>query len=746
MRKITWHSRTITTNADAEAMRNLYRTTQQTAAAFDTETTGLSHMRDKPFLYQFGWYDEATMEGYTWAVDIERQPLLSQQVIKVWHALVKDAPIYIGQNVKYDLHMIANINLPYDGDNISELMAWTRLGTDAVAEKNGGAPLKLKKFAVRYIDRSAANHEKKIDEERTKIAKDLNLKLRKKLGWFQKDIDTFFKDKLNNAENLPEDKREAYRDWHTNDLPKYLQPRVTGAVDSDMIAYNTLDRAHVIEYGHLDIVWTLEAFHLLKEAVRIRENLPAIAIEESNIYPIYEMERVGFKADKDYLQQSKVAVKEYIIQRRQDMYSIAGRELSVGQHALIKDILAEMGLYVPSTGKEELDVLLSKLKHTEENPVAADFIEVVQELRTLEKWYSTYIMRFEVDLKYGDMLYTTINLNTAVTGRVSSDFQQFPKYAIKTLDDIELFHPRKLFIVPDGYKGIVYLDYSQIELRVQALYTILVGEGDLNLCRAYMPYKCHAGFDRCTAQLLINEVVYTDATSITIPFNPKEPAHIVHAYDTEWYLDESPETLWHPTDVHGATTKAAFNITEDDEQFHDLRYIGKRVNFAKNYGAQRNKIAEMFPEFDDEDIDRIDGAYYKAFPGVKAYHSYCYAIANRQAYAQNLFGVRYYNVSGHNLINMLIQGTAAYILKVVIPKINLHLKDNGYQSKFQMQIHDELSFLWHEADDPKVFFEIKELMENFEDFMVPIVADVEVTYTNWAEKEEVKCIEELRTT
>lgn len=730
MRKITWHSKTITTNADAETMRNLYRTTQQTAAAFDTETTGLSHMRDKPFLYQFGWYDEATMEGYTWAVDIERQPLLAQQVIKVWHALVKDAPIYIGQNVKYDLHMMTNINLPYDGDNISELMAWIRLGTNAVAEKNGGAPLKLKKFAARYIDKSAANHEKKIDEERTKIAKDLNLKLRKKLGWLQKDIDTFFKDKLNDVEDLPEDKREAYWDWHTNDLPEYLQPKVTGAVDSDMIAYNTLNRAHIIEYGHLDIVWTLEAFHLLKEAVRIRGNLPAIAIEESNIYPIYEMERVGFKADKDYLQQSKIAVKEYIIQRRQDMYSIAGRELSVGQHALIKEILAEMGLIVPSTGKEELDILLSKLKHTGENPVAADFIEVVQELRTLEKWYSTYIMRFEVDLKYGDMLYTTINLNTAVTGRVSSDFQQFPKYAIKTLDDIELFHPRKLFIVPDGYKGIVYLDYSQIELRVQALYTILVGEGDLNLCRAYMPYQCH---------MLSN-------SGKVVEFNYNSPEHIRLINKVDWFLNENSSVKWTPTDVHGATTKAAFHITEDDERFHDLRYIGKRVNFAKNYGAQRNKIAEMFPEFDDEEIDRIDGAYYKAFPGIKAYHKYCYAIANRQAYAQNLFGVRYYNVSGHNLINMLIQGTAAYILKIVIPKINTHLKKNGYQSKFQMQIHDELSFLWHEADDPKVFFEIKEIMEDFKDFMVPIVADIEVTYTNWAEKKEVKSIEELRTT
>lgn len=70
----------------------------------------------------------------------------------------------------------------------------------------------------------------------------------------------------------------------------------------------------------------------------------------------------------------------------------------------------------------------------------------------------------------------------------------------------------------------------------------------------------------------------------------------------------------------------------------------------------------MFPEFDEEQIDKIDGAYYKAFPGVKEYHDYCYRLAQQQPYAQNLFGVKYYNVSGHNLINMLIQGTGAYFL------------------------------------------------------------------------------------
>ena len=47
-----------------------------------------------------------------------------------------------------------------------------------------------------------------------------------------------------------------------------------------------------------------------------------------------------------------------------------------------------------------------------------------------------------------------------------------------------------MIIKSPGYKGIAYLDYSQVELRLQALYTILVGSPDLNLCRAYMPYEC----------------------------------------------------------------------------------------------------------------------------------------------------------------------------------------------------------------------------------------------------------------
>ena len=165
----------------------------------------------------------------------------------------------------------------------------------------------------------------------------------------------------------------------------------------------------------------------------------------------------------------------------------------------------------------------------------------------------------------------------------------------------------------------------------------------------------------------------------------------------------------------------------------------------KNYGAQRGKIAQMFPEFDDATIDRINDAYYLAFPGVKEYHDYCYRIAVLQSFATNLFGVKYFGVSGHNLINMLVQGSAAYFLKWKICQVAAYLEEHHCKSTFQMQIHDELSFEWHEDDDPQVFFDIKEIMEDWSDGLVPIIADMELTTTNWAEKVEVHSYEEFET-
>ena len=152
----------------------------------------------------------------------------------------------------------------------------------------------------------------------------------------------------------------------------------------------------------------------------------------------------------------------------------------------------------------------------------------------------------------------------------------------------------------------------------------------------------------------------------------------------------------------------------------------------------------MFPEATEEEAHRINDAYYKAFPGVKKYHDYCYNRANFYSNTQNLFGVRYYGVSGHKLINLLIQGGAAYFMKLKERELYDFIKTNKLKSRWQMQIHDELSWEYHKDDDPKIFFDFKEIMQEWSDALVPIVAEMEVTKSTWANKKGVDTLDELQ--
>ena len=49
-------------------------------------------------------------------------------------------------------------------------------------------------------------------------------------------------------------------------------------------------------------------------------------------------------------------------------------------------------------------------------------------------------------------IYTDINNNGAVSGRVSCDMQQQPKEGLNDRDGNELFHPRRMFVCDNGCK------------------------------------------------------------------------------------------------------------------------------------------------------------------------------------------------------------------------------------------------------------------------------------------------------
>lgn len=714
MKTFKWYAKHITTMDGLQKMVELFQTTRVHYAAFDTETTGLHIIKDKPFLYQFGWTC-ADKTGYAFAVDLEEHPFVAQKTILAWHELVRNVPVYAGHNVKFDLHMLQNINFPYRGDNLTDTQFYIRYAHDALHQPEGGPPLGLKNYCTRYIEPEAKFHEQRLKEERTAIAKRLNEDLKQRMGFTLAKMKVYFNDCIFTPEDLPDNLGEIYMKWK-EELPYGLSTKVTTVVESDMIPYNILDRKEVIKYALMDIVWTLEVLEQCAPVVRARKNMKAVKIENKLILPFMDMERVGFQIDTDYLNTAKDKLREYILKQRQIMKDLTTFDDLAHRHNTIKHLFREeYDINLKSTDKESLE----RLRAETHNDKLKQIIDLILKLRTLEKWYSTYVMKFWN--LHTDRIYTTINQVQPVTGRISSDFQQFPRGGIKDDEGNEIFNPRQMIKTPTA---TVYLDYSQIELRFQAIYTILCGHPDVNMCRAYMPLHCHRlNFER---------------------FDYNNPEHIKQAYDGSWFQDEDNKP-WKPVDVHGATTTAATGLQPWQKGFKEARYdIGKRVNFAKNYGATRNKIRQMFPDKTEEEITRIDQAYYKAFPGIKTYHGYCNIRANTYPGTGNMFGVIYYGMSAHKLKNALIQGSAAYFLKLKIIELYEYCQKHGIKSPLQMQIHDELSWIWNPEDDPEVFFKFKEIMEDWKDTPVPIVADMEATTTTWAEKKEINTVEELK--
>ena len=729
MLRYQWTSRTISTYHDFEYLKNVVEKVQPTIGAVDTETDGLHIINNKPFVVQFGLLNEPEQRGFTFAVDLENCPF-ANEVLSYWSTVATELDYYMGHNVKFDLHMLTNIGHKYTGSNLTDTMFYVRYAHDALHPEEGGPPMGLKDYASKYIDQSAKLHEKQLAKERSEIAKQYNAQLKAMLNkstaklpygaksFSIKVINEMFDDCIFEISDLPEDVKGVYLEW-LHSLPLYLQHKVQTLVESDMIRYNDLNRENLLAYAHYDIIYTLEIFASLRHIITSRKQEAAIKIENMCLLPWYTMERTGFPIDTEYLEESRQKLKAYIIERRTKFYNLAGETIGVSQHPAIKRILRDkFNLTVQSTGNEQLNLEKNKLDPESE---VYQFIDVMQELRTLEKWYSAYIIRFQKDLKFNNRIYTTINQVGTVSGRVTSDFQQFPKKGITTINGEEIFHPRRMVKTSTG---MVYLDYSQIELRFQALYTILIGHPDFNMCRAYMPYKC--------------------VDSNGNPFDINNPDHIKN-WNGKWFHEENPEEPWEPVDVHAATTTAATGLTKDHPDFSYLRSsIGKRVNFAKNYGAELTRIKQMFPDKNHEECVKINDAYYKAFPGIKMYHQYCAERAGLYSHTSNLFNVNYYNVSGHKLKNLLIQGGAAFYLKIKIIELYNYQIKNNIKSKFQMQIHDELSWEYDPSDPPEVFFIFKEIMEDWKGTKVPIVADMEATKTTWADKEEIGTIEELK--
>jgi DNA polymerase-1 len=633
---------------------------------FDTETDGLHIKKARPFLCAVAWDSKVFVFP----------PNVLHSLVN-WSKKVKR--VY-AHNTTYDMHMMANVcgdNAPLQVSSWGDTMGLCRLSFEAVSAGDGGDSLALKQISKKYIDANADKYEKDVKawlKAKESQDKKILIAMLRGVGWSLARLQRA----LDGAEDVPCEIMEVYNSFQR----EYPKP-----------TYKDVPLNIMLPYLAVDVILT-NILVRKASAVVIHKEQKDVANREFKLIPVvYKMERQGLEVDRQYLEEAHYKMAQYIEDLKIKSHELAGREFAVGQHALIKDIYTDkLGERPETTDKKFLSKQASK---------GDELAQIIKTLRRLEKWQSTYIEKIMNDSEYDGRFYTQMNQYNPVTGRFSGDAQQFPKDAIVDDDGNEIFNPRRAF------KGrMYYLDYSQVELRVQAHYTMYFG-GDLNLCRAYMPFKCY----EC---------------------------------DGKWYREED-EVLWTPTDVHSATTIKALEAmgidyaTLDEKDFKRWRNIGKMFNFMRNYGGGDKKASEVL-DIDIEQAKALNKGYTDAFPLVIEYQRAVEKAYYDKGFAQNMYGRRHYLSDSwryYKAANYIIQGSCADMLKQKMIDIDAMLTRNGLKTKMILCVHDELQFSVPPEEDYIIPY-IKAIMEDTPNIQVPIVCDVEFTETYWSEKRGIK--------
>lgn len=658
--------------------------------AWDTETTGLNFLKDKPFLVGFGFCKNIYI--------IEAK----KELIEKMYELASNGKIkyFQAHNAKYDYHMMINKGTPVpETVNISDSLALARI-TDYVDSLES---ISLAALGQKLVDENAKfaadvikKHVGDITNARRLMVKKL---LKEKLGTHK--IGALWEEYMHRIQYIPSENEEIF-EW----LDKIYSP--ANYQDSYFEQPDLM-----INYLADDILLELEVSKKLFSVLKYVDPTGEVFERENKlIRAVGDFERNGLRVDVDYIINAKKEVEDYKDLRYKELHKLVGLEFTVGQEKVIKHIYkVKYKIGLQKTDSAALSEIINKY-----DGEAVEVAKRIQELRTIDKWLSTYIIGYLNKLVDG-RVYTEINNSGAVTGRVSSDLQQMPSKPIVTFDGRELFHPRKTVIKDEGTE-LYFIDYANMEMRVQANYTLEVATGDLNMCRAFIPFKCKS-------------------TKTGEEYDPEKD---YNSWNSGEWVDEDGNK-WKATDLHSLTAMTAFpDVKESDSDFKKYRDIGKRANFLKIYGGGYKALMDQL-DLNEEQAKLVDTGYYKAYPVVKEYQNWVNQQVNLFGFVESSFMRRYYIQSSqwtYRLYNYLIQGDCAYLLKQKEIEIMNFIKENGLKTKLLLVIHDEV--ILDVAKGEEGFIEsIKDILEDTRKYIkhIPMLCEVSKTESNWAMKKKI---------
>ncbi len=369
-----------------------------------------------------------------------------------------------------------------------------------------------------------------------------------------------------------------------------------------------------------------------------------------------------------------------------------GTKVNFGSSQQLKELLFNrMGLTtVVLTKKGEYSTDADSLAYMRNQ--APKFIDLLTEYRKAKHLNDNFVQGLLDILDDNSIIHPSYNIHGTVTGRLSSNepnAQQFPR----KVNDPFLFQYnyeiKKLFNSRFGDDGvIVQFDYSQLELRILAVFT-------------------------------------------------QDPT-LIGLYRSG-------------VDLHKAVASDAFGVPVE-EVTKDQRTASKKVQFGIVYQESAKGLSEDLRaegiDMSVEECERFIANYFKRFPMVEKWIKATKRFAKRNKYVKTLTNrIRHLpaidsvqksiaNEAERQAVNAPIQSTGSDCTLQALIQINKWLRENGFRSRIAVTVHDSIVIDCPKDEAIEVAKKVKHVMEHLAEYNefykflgdVPIVSEMEIGY------------------
>lgn len=183
-------------------------------------------------------------------------------------------------------------------------------------------------------------------------------------------------------------------------------------------------------------------------------------------------------------------------------------------------------------------------------------------------------------------------------------------------------------------------------------------------------------------------------------------------------------------DIHRHTAAVIFDI-HPELVTSDQRRMAKTINFGVMYGMSAFRLANEL-QIPQKAAKVFIEEYFTRFNGVQAFVMRVQKQAEQTGKVATIMGrerqvpeIRSSNKmekagAERIVVNTVIQGTAADIIKLAMIKIAKRMADDQLHSKLLLQVHDELIFEVPETEITKMQLLVKDEMEHAIKLSVPI--------------------------